>query len=98
MAYAITFTFENGDVGEAQYWAVNAKLGIDRDGNGDWPKGLIIHTGGPLPEGWIVSEVWESKADQEAWMANQLGPALGQVGVPAPTRLYETQPVQVHLS
>jgi hypothetical protein len=96
VAYALTFVFENVGVGEEQYWAVNSKLGVDRDGNGPWPEGLISHIGGPLANGWMVAEVWESKGAQEVWMTNKLGPALAEVGVAPPTQLLETTPVQVH--
>ena len=34
-------------------------------------------------------EVWDSKAEQEAWMGGRLGAALGAVGVSAPTRVTE---------
>ena len=54
---------------------------------GDWPKGLVTHIGGGSPGHVAVVEVWESRADQESWMASTLGPALGQVGVPQPTRM-----------
>ena len=36
-------------------------------------------------------EVWESKAQQEAFMANRLGPALGAVGVADPIRVSELE-------
>jgi hypothetical protein len=29
-------------------------------------KGFIIHTNGPVPGGWRVTEVWEFQADFEA--------------------------------
>jgi len=32
-----------------------------------------------------VSEVWSSRAAQEAFLASQLGPALGAAGVSAPS-------------
>src|SRR4051812_20021622 len=66
MAYGIVLVFEG--VGEDQYWAVNSALGIDRDGNGDYPVGLQHHSGGATATGWIVSEVWDLKASQEAFM------------------------------
>jgi hypothetical protein len=95
MAYGLTLVFEN--VGEDQYWAVNEKLGIGRDGKGDYPSGLISHLGGPTPTGWVVMEVWQSKADQEAFMASRLGAALGAAGVPAPAQLIETEAVNHQL-
>jgi hypothetical protein len=91
MAYGLMLAFEN--VNEDHYWAVNEKLGIGRDGKGDYPKGLISHLGGPTANGWVVMEVWQSKADQEAFMATRLGAALGAAGVPAPAQLIETNAV-----
>ena len=85
MAYGIVLAFEG--VGADQYWAVNDLLGINRDGTGNWPKGLRSHSGGPTGSGWVVSEVWDSKADQEAFMGARLGAALAQVGVPAPSQI-----------
>lgn len=88
MAYGIVLSFDG--VGEDVYWAVNDKLGIQRDGSGDWPPGILSHTGGPTATGWVVAEVWESKADQEAFMASRLGAALGAVGVSAPAQIIES--------
>jgi hypothetical protein len=88
MAYGIVLTFDG--VGEDQYWSVNEKLGINRDGTGDWPAGILSHTGGPTATGWIVTEVWNSKADQEAFMGSRLGAALGAVGLPDPAQLIES--------
>ena len=34
-----------------------------------------------------VVEVWETRADQESWMADKLGPALARAGVAAPRRV-----------
>lgn len=94
MAYGLVLTFEG--VTEEQYWAVNTQLGINRDGTGDWPKGLVTHSGGPTASGWIVAEIWASKADHEQFMAGRLGPALGVVGVPAPAQIIESELVNVH--
>ena len=95
MAYGIVLAFEN--VSEDQYWAVNAALGIQRDGTGDWPHGLQGHSGGSTAGGgWVVSEVWDSKAVQEQFMATRLGAALGQVGVPEPSQIIEIDVVNFH--
>lgn len=83
-------------VSEDQYWAVNDALGINRDGTGDWPAGLQAHSGGPTDGGGlVVAEVWASKADQEAFMASRLGPALGSVGVPPPVQVIEYEAVNL---
>ena len=88
MSYGIVLLFEG--VTADQYWAVNDRLGIKPDGSGDWPAGIVSHTGGPTATGWVVTEVWNSKADQEAFMATRLGAALGAVGVPAPVQVIES--------
>jgi hypothetical protein len=91
MAYVVVLAFEG--VTEDQYWSVNEKLGIGRDGKGDYPPGLVVHTGGPTPTGWLVSEVWDAKASQEAFMAGRLGAALGAAGLPAPSQVLDTDTV-----
>jgi hypothetical protein len=94
MSYGIVLVFDG--VGADQYWAVNDKLGINRDGSGDWPSGILSHSGGPTATGWIVAEVWNSKADQEAFMAARLGAALGAVGLPEPVQVIESDLVNYH--
>jgi hypothetical protein len=91
MGFGIVLEFGK-DVTKAQYDAVNEKLGIDMaKGTGPWPKGLRSHAGGTTPDGFCVFEVWESKAEHEAWMNGTLGAALGAVGVSAPTRVLEVE-------
>ncbi len=95
MSYALVLVFEG--VTEADYWAVNAKLGIHRDGSGDWPPGMQSHTGGPTPTGWVVIERWESKQAHEAFMTSRLGAALAGAGVPAPVQVIETDSINDHV-
>ena len=94
MAYALVLSFDG--VGEAQYWAVNERLGIHRDGSGAWPRGLLSHVGGPTPKGWVVSEIWDAKSTQEAFMKSHLGAALAAAKVPPPSQVIETVPVSVY--
>jgi hypothetical protein len=90
VAYGIVLEFT--DIDRKQYDAVNAQLGLDMEtGTGAWPAGLLSHAAGPLPGGWIVSEVWESASAQESFMAGRLGTALAAVGVPAPTRVTDSE-------
>ena len=72
-----------------QYGAVNTTLGIDpKTGEGDWPAGLLSHTGAIGAGGdLVVFEVWDSQESQGAFMASRLGPALGQAGLPDPARV-----------
>jgi len=94
MPYGIVLVFD--EVVADQYWAVNERLGIKPDGSGDWPAGMLSHTGGSTATGWVVAEVWNSKADQEAFMASRLGAALGAVGVPDPIQIIESDLVNYH--
>ena len=91
MGFGIVMEFGK-DVTKVQYDAVNEKLGIDMaKGTGDWPKGLLSHAGGTTADGFCVFEVWDSKAQFEAWMGGTLGVALGAVGVSAPARVTEVE-------
>ncbi len=71
------------------YHRVNEILGISpADGGGDWPKGMVSHIGASKDgNSLVVFEVWESQADQEAFMNTRLGPALAQANAPAPSRV-----------
>jgi hypothetical protein len=72
-----------------QYNAVNTMLGTNPvTGEGDWPAGLLSHTGGAVPGGGlVVVEVWDSQGSQGDFVESRLGPALGQAGLPEPTRV-----------
>jgi hypothetical protein len=87
MSDALFYEFSGVSVDD--YNAVNALLGLDpATGGGDWPAGLLSHTGAAGPAGgFIVFEVWDTRESQEAWVTSRLGPALGQAGVAAPTRV-----------
>jgi hypothetical protein len=76
------------DADPALYSKVNGILGFDpTTRTGDWPKGLLTHVGGSGDGTIVVVEVWESRADQESFMASRLGPALGQAGASEPKRM-----------
>lgn len=74
---------EFSGLGETEYAAVNAELGIDmRTGAGDWPDGMLSHAAGAADDGtFLVTEVWSSRADQEKFMQARLGQALAAGGV-----------------
>jgi hypothetical protein len=84
-----TLVLEFSGVSVDQYNAVNKILGIDPiSGEGDWPDGMISHVGATGAGGTLlVVEVWTNQAAQEAFMSSRLGPALGQVGLPEPSRV-----------
>jgi hypothetical protein len=81
MAEAVILEFEG--VGEEEYDAVNAKLGIDPGaGTGDWPDGLHTHFAGYTDaRTFLVAEVWTSRDAQAAFMHDRLGDALAAGGV-----------------
>jgi hypothetical protein len=81
MAEALILKFAG--IGEADYYAVNKHLGIDaQTGAGEWPYGLLSHAAGTADDGtFTVSEVWATRADQEAFLTSRLGPALAAAGV-----------------
>ena len=86
MAEGLILEFEG--VGVEDYWAVNDALGLDQQTNEGWPDGLIFHSAGAKPGGWVVFEVWDSRASQESFMAARLGAALQAGGISgAPSRV-----------
>ena len=74
---------EFSGVTEADYASVNGHLGIDmHTGEGDWPPGLLSHAAGAGDDGTlIVTEVWNSREDQAAFLDGRLGAALAAGGV-----------------
>jgi hypothetical protein len=84
MSEVLILEFADGTA--EQYAAVNAILGVNSvTGKGDWPGPLETHVGGFGDSGLIVVEVWEAREAQAQFM-DRLGPALGEAGVPQPTR------------
>jgi hypothetical protein len=84
MTAGVILEFEG--VTETEYGAVNAALGIDpTTGEGDWPAGLVSHSGGLDESGHlIVMEVWDSPEHQERFMEERLGEALAKGGITEP--------------
>jgi hypothetical protein len=77
----------DGAVGREEYEAVKRILGVNAEtGEGDWPAPLLYHAAGAKGDGWVVFEIWESRAAQEEFMA-RLARALGQAGLSAPSRV-----------
>jgi len=83
-----------------QYQGVNTLLGIDSaTGEGDWPDGLISHTGtATAAGGLLVFEVWDSQETQATFMASRLGPALHEAGLPEPSRVEWLTLIRHHTS
>jgi len=97
MADALILEFDG--FGVDAYERVNSELGIDpATGEGDWPDGLISHVGAGKDGGLVVFEIWRSQADQEAFMAERLGPALAAGGVDSPPSRVEWLALAAHHS
>ena len=73
-------------VGQAEYEAVNAALGVNGyTGEGDWPDGLVAHSAGFNDGGnMVVMEVWDTPDHQARFMDGRLGAALAEGGVTNP--------------
>ena len=50
--------------------------------------GFVIHTNGPVADGWRVVEVWDSQADFEAWFEANVKPAFPD-GAPMPVIAFD---------
>jgi hypothetical protein len=95
MAEGLILEFDG--FGAHTYRHVNEQLGIDMDsGEGDWPQGLLTHVGGAKSGGWIVFELWDSREDQERFLADRLGAALGSAGIEGPPARMEWIEVAAH--
>ncbi|MGH9039507.1 MAG: hypothetical protein ACRDZ3_04680 [Acidimicrobiia bacterium] len=71
---AVTFIFEVPGAGAEQYDAVMERLGPDS------PPGRIYHVAGPVEDGWMVVDVWETAEDFERFLAEDLLPAARATG------------------
>lgn len=81
MADALILEFDG--FGADTYKRVNEELGIDMEsGEGDWPEGLVFHSGAAGAGGFVVYEVWRSQGDQERFLGERLVPALEAAEVP----------------
>jgi hypothetical protein len=84
-------------LGKEEYQRVNELLGIDmQTGEGAWPAGLHTHVGGASDGGWIVFELWASRADQERFLEERLGPALAEAGIEGPPARMEWIEISTH--
>ena len=77
MAYCISHFFPGGtkDQYEAAMIALNGELGVI-------PKGQIFHVAGPVPGGFHVFAVQQSKESWDAFMTDHFVPIMGN-GVPS---------------
>ena len=72
-----------------QYDQLSAEIGAD-------PPGLIIHTSSRTDAGMRIIDIWESEADYRRFEDEQLMPAVGRLGWPAPAGPPPTEEFEVH--
>ena len=51
-------------------------------------KGFVVHANAPVPDGWRVTEVWDSQADFEVWFETNVKPAFPE-GAPMPSITFD---------
>jgi hypothetical protein len=65
---------------KGQYEQVNQKLfGQPTPATDQLPQGLIMHSAGPVENGWYIYDVWESREDFRRFMDGPLGDAVGEI-------------------
>ena len=82
MAFARLALFPGGT--QQQHEAVAEALG-DAHTKAD---GRILFAAGPVPAGWQILQIWESRENLEAWAQAYLGDAFAKAG----SRGYSTPP------
>jgi hypothetical protein len=75
MAVAIRVTDFPEGVGTQTYDAVTAEM----DTANNPPDGLIFHWAGDVDGKWTVTDLWESRADEERFRSERLFPAIKKV-------------------
>lgn len=65
---------------EKEYEKVNEKIfGRHPIQPGDEPDGLIVHSAGPLPDGWYAYDIWQPKEDFRRFGKERIAPAVREV-------------------
>ena len=87
MAVAIVMEFEGATLG--QYDAVIERMGFSEEGPG--APGALFHWVAETESGIRVTDVWEDRAQFDAFTASKIGPITQAVGFPGPpkTTVYE---------
>ena len=65
-------------VTQEQFEAMDQAVGRDA------PDGLIFHASGPVAGGWGVIDFWESRAQFDKFIAEQVAPAMAAAGAAPP--------------
>ncbi len=78
MAVLVTSDIPNGN--QAQDEAMMAEMGVRQSP----PPGIMSRAAGPIPGGWRIVTVWESRDAFEAFHREKIAPAVTKLGVAAP--------------
>jgi hypothetical protein len=78
-----------------QYRAVAHDVGLLGPG-ATMPLGMVAHTGGEMPGGWRIFDVWRAVEPYESFARSRVGPACRRHGVPAFTpQVFDLENLQV---
>jgi hypothetical protein len=86
MAVGIRLKFAGGT--QENYDAAHAVMEIATDP----PAGMLVHSAGPVDDGWGVLDFWESRAAFDSFVQERLMPrlhGLGEKGFPQPPDVKE---------
>jgi hypothetical protein len=87
MAIGVVMKFKGATL--SQYDQVVERMGFERGGVG--APGGLFHWVTQTDDGLLITDVWETREQFEAFAQQQIGPITADVGVPAPPEitLYE---------
>ncbi len=80
MATAVLLEFQG--IGEREYERLIDLVRSDQNP----PQGGLLHTAGPIPNGWRVFNIFDSRDSYEKFYNDRVLPALKQLGMPNPSR------------
>ncbi len=80
MATGVLLEFQG--IGEKEYERLIKELRTEQNP----PEGGVLHTAGPLPNGWRVFNIFESRESYEKFYNDRVTPALKLLGMPNPSR------------
>jgi hypothetical protein len=90
MAIGLRIKIQGGN--QEMYDRLHAQMNVD----GDPPEGLILHSGGPIDEGWGVIDFWESREQFDSFQESRLGPAIASLGEDGPDGPPDIKEFPVH--
>jgi len=77
---AVAMFIEMPGVTTDEYDKLNERLGTTRPE--DEPEGLVFHVCAKTADGLSICDVWRSQEELEDFLANKLGPAAKELGLP----------------